>query len=307
MPGPAQEVVAPKLAATVLLLRETPHGIETLLVRRHTAMAFMGGVWVFPGGKLEAADASPAALARVPPAARRRCEAWGAQPGRPCSPAEAVGLYVAGCRETFEEAGLLLAHRSDGTRCTAQEVARLQPEREAIAARPGAFVELLEREELMLDGSLIPWAHWITPSLERIRFDARFFATAVPADLAVVVDVTESTDHAWMTPAGALAAYGRGEILLAGPTIVSLAEAVDASAGHRAPEAMLAAETGRSIAPIVPRLRREGDAIWAYQPWDPDYASILGEGLPPGVALPARYRRFPSRMPLPGVEKRIVG
>jgi 8-oxo-dGTP pyrophosphatase MutT (NUDIX family) len=307
MPQPPETAVAPKLAATVLLLRETPHGAETLLVRRHAGMAFMGGLWVFPGGKLEPDDSSPPALGRVPPVAQRRCEAWSAQPGRPCAPAQAIGLYVAACRETFEEAGLLLAHRADGSRCTMEQVARLQPEREAIASRPGAFAEMLEREGLLLDGTLIPWAHWVTPSLERIRFDARFFATSVPADLAVIVDVKESTDHAWMAPAAALAAYARGEIVLAGPTIVTLGEAAECVAAHTGLEAMLAAEDGRSIAPILPRLRREGGEIWAYQPWDPEYASIAGEGLPPGVTLPERYRRFPSRMPLPGAEKRIVG
>lgn len=299
--------VVPKLAATVLLLRDTPRGPETLLVRRHTAMAFMGGVWVFPGGKLEPADVAPAAIGRVPPGARARCEQWCAQPGRPCSPEQALGLYVAACRETFEEAGVLLAHRRDGSRCTVEQVARLQPERDGIAARPDAFAAMLEREELQLDGGLIPWAHWVTPSLERIRFDARFFAASIPADRAVIVDVTESTDHAWMTPAAALDACGRGEIVLAGPTLVTLAEAAESAAAHAAVEVMLAAEEGRSIAPIMPRLRREGDAVWAYQPWDPEYEAIAGEGLPPGVVLPERYRRFPSRMPLPGAEKRIVG
>jgi len=304
---PTQEQpVQPKLAATVLLFRDTGAAVEVLLVRRHAAIAFMGGIWVFPGGKLEPADMSPPALARVPAEARRRCEAWVAQAARPCSAEQALGLYIAACRETFEEAGLLLAHGTGGARCTSEHVARLQPERERIAREPAAFAEMLEREDLLLDAALIPWAHWVTPSAERIRFDARFFAGAVPADHGVTLDVTESTHHAWMPPSEALAAYARGEIVLAGPTIVTLSEAAASLEEHGSLRAMLAAEDGRPIAPVIPKLRWEGDVVMAYQPWDPEYDAIPGEGVPAGVAMPERMRRFPSRMPLPHAEKRVV-
>lgn len=300
------EIVHPRLAATVMLLREAPGGPEALLVRRHDAIAFMGGAWVFPGGKLEPSDSSDEALARMAPEARARCDAWVASSPRPCSAREASGLYVAACRETFEEAGVLLAGRADGAPFPREEMARLRAERDDVAARPAAFVEVLAREGLVLEPALIPWAHWVTPSLERIRFDAWFFAGLADPDHEVVVDVTESTHHAWMRPADALAASERGDIVLAGPTLTSLGEAAASVAEHGTAAAALAAERGRPIVPIIPRLRREGDHVMAYLPWDPDYASIEGEGSPEGVAIPARYRKFASRRPLPLLEHRIV-
>jgi 8-oxo-dGTP pyrophosphatase MutT (NUDIX family) len=300
------DVTPPRLAATVMLLREAAGGVETLLVRRHAGMAFMGGLWVFPGGKLDPADMTPAALTLVPPPARTRCVEWGARPGRPCSPEEAAGLYLAACRETFEEAGVLLARSSDGTPCSALEVERLQRERDEVAGRPAAFVEMLAREQLEVDGELIPWAHWVTPSLQRIRFDARFFAAAVPADQRVALGASESTEHVWIAPAAAVEACRRGDMLMAGPTIVTIDEAAESIAAHGTVAAVLAAESSRAIHPIIPKLRKEEGVIIAFLPWDPEYDAIPGEGSGPWTEIPERLRRLPSRMPLPAVERRIV-
>jgi len=43
-------------AATVVLLRDTEHGCEVLLVRRNSQLAFHGGAWVFPGGRIDPQD-----------------------------------------------------------------------------------------------------------------------------------------------------------------------------------------------------------------------------------------------------------
>jgi 8-oxo-dGTP pyrophosphatase MutT (NUDIX family) len=52
-PGPA---TAPRQAATVILLRGGADTLEILLVRRTPEARFMGGVWVFPGGAVDAGD-----------------------------------------------------------------------------------------------------------------------------------------------------------------------------------------------------------------------------------------------------------
>jgi 8-oxo-dGTP pyrophosphatase MutT (NUDIX family) len=46
-------IVPIKPAATVVLVRDTDAGIETLLLRRNKQVKFAGGAWVFPGGKVE--------------------------------------------------------------------------------------------------------------------------------------------------------------------------------------------------------------------------------------------------------------
>lgn len=296
-----------RLAATAMLLRDGSGGVETLLVRRHAAMAFLGGAWVFPGGKLDPADREPAALARIPAAARARCEAWAASPDRPCSLEDLLGLYVAACRETFEEAGVLLARREDGSPCSAADVERLQRARDDVSRRHGAFVAMLASERLRLDGGLVPWGHWITPSQERIRFDARFFAVHVPAEQRIALDTTESTHHTWMSPAAALAAWRRTELVMAAPTAATLAEAADSIAAHGSAAGVIAAETGRRIVPVLPRLRREAGRVLALMPWDPEYEQAPGEGHAPEGGFPAPMLRLvPSRLPLPTAETRIV-
>ncbi len=52
-PGPA---TAPRQAATVILLRGGADALEVLLVRRTPKARFMGGVWVFPGGAVDAGE-----------------------------------------------------------------------------------------------------------------------------------------------------------------------------------------------------------------------------------------------------------
>ena len=63
-------------AATLVLVREHGGALEALMMRRHSAIAFMGGMWVFPGGRMDAADQSPEALSRILPGSRA------AAPGR---------------------------------------------------------------------------------------------------------------------------------------------------------------------------------------------------------------------------------
>lgn len=46
-------------AATVLLLRDTRRGMESLLLRRNSKLGFGGGMWVFPGGRVDPADDHP--------------------------------------------------------------------------------------------------------------------------------------------------------------------------------------------------------------------------------------------------------
>lgn len=94
----------PVPAATVMVLRDAAVGLQVLLMRRHVKSGVLGGVHVFPGGKLDAADHTvpPMPLA-LPP--ERLPEAM-AEPG--LDAATAVALYMAAVRETLEECGLRL-------------------------------------------------------------------------------------------------------------------------------------------------------------------------------------------------------
>ena len=283
-----------RAAATVLLLRESAGELEVLMMRRGAGLAFMAGMWVFPGGRVDAADASAALRARIPPDA---LGGWSGRlrsaQGAPLTDDETLALHVAACRETFEESGVLLARDRTGAACPAAHAARLQAEREAVAGNAAAFVELLEREDLYLDlAPLVYWSHWITPSLEPKRFDTRFFAIAVPPDQAASADLGELTEHAWVRPARLQEALERREIRVVPPTLLTLEDLCESHARHGSLAAILDAERGRATPPVMPRIEARTDEFRVVMPWDPGYAAIPGEGcLPEGGFPPHLLRR----------------
>ena len=276
-------------AATVLLLREVEAQLEVLMMCRGAGLSFMAGMWVFPGGRVDAADATAAAcrcLAATSAAAD--CDHLQTLDGEPVPAGQAVALRVAACRETFEEAGVLLARDAQGRPCRAERVEALQARRTAVAGDAASFVTMLEEEELYLDADrLVYWSHWITPSLEPKRFDTRFFAIAVPPEQAVSADLSELTHHAWIRPARASEAIERGEIRVVPPTLLTLEDLAESYARHGRLDAMLAAERGRAVPAVMPRIDASAGELRVVMPWDPGYASAPGEGCVPVGGFPA--------------------
>jgi 8-oxo-dGTP pyrophosphatase MutT (NUDIX family) len=288
-------------AATVLLLREADDGLQVLLTQRAAGLAFMGGLWVFPGGRLEDADASADIAARLSPGCAGRLaleRMLDLHDARPIDPAIALALHVAACRETFEEAGLLLAHpaaAATATPCDAAQVARIQARR-ADTVDAGAFLRLLIDEDLLLDvDQLVYWSHWITPALEKRRFDTRFFAIGVPPGQEASADLGELTQHAWLTEGEVTARLAAGSMKLAPPTIATLHDLWRSHARHGGLHSMLEAERGRAVPPILPKLVFDSDEFEAVLPWDPDYASLPGEGCAVTAEVPPCLRELPSR------------
>jgi 8-oxo-dGTP pyrophosphatase MutT (NUDIX family) len=295
-PNPAPTL---RHAATVLLLREQGSAVEVLVIRRHENLAFMGGMWVFPGGALAEADASPSALARIPDSSKARCIQFQDLHGTALSRMQCLGLAIAAYRETFEETGVLLATDADGQHCSDDLLIHLQAQRRAVASNPALFAGLLTDAQLLLDvDRLLYWAHWITPSNAPRRFDTRFFAIVVPAGQTAAIDTIEAVDHAWMTPAALLAAAARGEMPVSQPTLYNLMELDNSLREHGALAAMLRAESDRKIAPVLPKMIREAQTVMVL-PWDPQYAVLPGEGAPAGLEYPRRLRTLPSRMSAP--------
>jgi 8-oxo-dGTP pyrophosphatase MutT (NUDIX family) len=208
----------PAPAASLVLLRDGPDGVETLLIRRSEGSRFAAGDFVFPGGRVEPVDRSPEAAAwcagLAPAAAAARLGL--------ADPLEALGYWVAAIRETFEEVGVLLADPTDGG--PPSEAARLADWRLACRREEAAFWRMLREEGLRLGaGRLVYFAHWITPEERPLRFDTRFFAAPMPAGQAAEADGREIVAVRWLRPADALAARARGEISLRLPTMKNLA------------------------------------------------------------------------------------
>jgi 8-oxo-dGTP pyrophosphatase MutT (NUDIX family) len=279
-----------------MLLREARDGVEVLVIRRHEKLAFMGGMWVFPGGTVCAADASADALARIPAASRAGCARLDTLQGEPIDQRSCLALAVAACRETFEETGVLLASDAAGKHSGIELAAHLQEQRRAIASQPELFAELLRTENLFLHVErLVYWAHWITPSVVPRRFDTRFFIAAVPPEQRAVIDSTETVDHAWLRPAALIAAGDANSMTVSHPTLYNLME-LDASLRESGSlQGLLAAQAKRRVVSILPKMVHEGQSTMVL-PWDPFYRDFAGENAPAHLEYPPQLRTLPPRM-----------
>jgi 8-oxo-dGTP pyrophosphatase MutT (NUDIX family) len=256
----------PRDAATVMLLRPAAVdavGVEVLMLRRVAAMKFAPGAYVFPGGSVDPVDFEPEIGWHGPDPAE-----FGARLGAP--PELARALVCAAVRETFEEAGVLLAGAPDGGPLAEPSGPSWEQDRAALVAGALTLAELLSRRGLVLRADLlVPWARWITPEGEPRRFDARFFAAALPAGQVATGHAAESDRIEWLRPADAIESARAREISLLPPTAATLHDFAVADAGEDAVAAML----GRRpvIEPVVPRLVLEDGQAWLYVPDEVGY------------------------------------
>ena len=165
-------------AATIMLLRPGATKLEVLLLQRHAKSEFLPDLYVFPGGRVDPGDHELADRVSGVSAAEaaRRIE--------PDDPAEALGFYVAAIRETFEEAGVLLA-RKRGQRelISGAHAAELSRHRLKLQSGELSLREIVESEDLELaaDG-LAVHGRWVTPEMVPRRFDTLFFTATAPVD-----------------------------------------------------------------------------------------------------------------------------
>lgn len=215
------EVSEPKSAATVILLRPAQSGgLEVFLTRRPDRMDFLGGAYVFPGGTVRKEDCSEGILKRcagISPLEARNIL------GAHLKPDVALGHWVAGIRELFEEVGVLLAMTPDGRSAEVSD-----EKRRRVVGKQISFRELLESENLFCDGGgLRYFSHWLTPEEFAIRFDTRFFIAVLPPG-QVPLEKTEEVAHAlWLTPERAMQLYARGSLPMIFPTYASLRTLAD--------------------------------------------------------------------------------
>lgn len=195
--------VAPRPAATVLLLRDGDAGLEVLMTRRSANASFVPGAYVFPGGALDAADASP----RARGLARRR----------PAQLEEQLTWSTAAIREAFEELGVLLAYRPDDRLARAEDVARLD------RSQGADFLDQLEAGGYRMALDRV-WSlcHWTTdPDLPK-RFDVRFLVAPMPEGQEPRADEGETFEPVWIQPRQALERHDRGDFFMIFPTIRTL-------------------------------------------------------------------------------------
>jgi len=207
-----------KASATVILLRDGPKQLEVFMIRRHLGMLFAGGMYVFPGGVVDAADYA----------------------GR--DPAQAHAF--AAIRETFEECGVLLASGPE------IDPTQLEADRLALIEHRATFDEVLLRHGVVPQPELLrPWSRWITPDFEPRRYDTYFYVAVSPEQEARFVG-GEADAAQWVAPQSAVDKQKSGDRLLMPPTEWTLRElATFTSAAD-----VFAAGVGRDLTPVQARI-----------------------------------------------------
>ncbi|WP_404195450.1 NUDIX hydrolase [Streptomyces tauricus] len=251
--------VVPRRAATVMLLKDTGSGSGSTgsrpedtgsrpavhMLRRRASMAFAGGAYAYPGGGVDPRDDDHHVRWAGPTRAW-----WASRLGVDETAAQAI--VCAAVRETYEEAGVLLAGPAADTVVGDTTGDDWETDRAALVARDLSFAEFLDRRGLVLRSDLLgAWTRWITPEFEPRRYDTFFFVAVLPEGQRTRNASTEADRTVWIRPSEAIDGYDRGDLLMMPPTIATLRQL---GAYGSAAEA-LAAAPGRDMTPVLARAR----------------------------------------------------
>ena len=196
---PPRQPAQPRPAATLLFMRDSPEGIEVLMTRRSLQASFAPGAYVFPGGGIEESDAQSMDV----------CQRRTGQSD------ELVARCVTAIRESFEELGILLAYRPDGTSADASDLVRFD--------RQGQLVEQCRQRAYRLAVDQMHYmAHWITDRDLPRRFDVPFLVARMPQGQTPVADENEQFEPVWVRPKEALQRHQKGDFFIIFPTIRTL-------------------------------------------------------------------------------------
>ncbi len=243
------------------------------MLRRHANSGFVGGAYVFPGGKVDDDDRT----GRAEDACAGRSDAdasdlLGVEGG-------GLAFWVAALRECFEEAGVLLAYGGDHADVMIdmgepEARARLAAERVALNAGQVSFLDSCRRQGVRLAvGRVHYFSHWITPEPAPRRYDTRFFVAALPPGQVPIHDEFETVETQWVRPGDALARAKAGEFDLIFPTMKNL-EAIERFSTSA--ELLAAAAAVERVPTVLPRVIADEHGVRIVLPGDPAYDDVMG-------------------------------
>lgn len=251
-------------AATIILARGKNNGLEIYLLRRSSQSGFMGGLYVFPGGVVDAQD--------------RGLDSW--QDGIDLTTDQieaslcdnrfntesAVAFGVAAIRETLEEAGVLIASEQNKTPQDFEAMAAVRLENN----RPDDWFKtrVLSENWTLMFSHLGRWSHWVTPKSMKKRFDTRFFIVLMPENQTCIPDDLETKHGIWLTPKKALEQNLSAKTPLSPPTVVTLTELSAFENLNALKKEMQTRTWGNPIAPVM--LTTDSGPV-IIEPWDPHF------------------------------------
>ncbi|MER7676832.1 NUDIX hydrolase [Streptomyces sp. NPDC096934] len=260
--------VPPRRAATVMLLKDTDTTPLVHMLRRRTTMAFAGGAYAYPGGGVDPRDDDH----RIRWAGPTRAW-WADRLGVDETSAQAV--VCAAVRETYEEAGVLLAGPTADTVVGDTTGDEWEADRAALVARDFSFAEFLDRRGLVLRSDLLGvWTRWITPEFESRRYDTWFFVAALPDGQRTRNASTEADRTVWIRPEDATDGYDKGELLMMPPTVATLRQLVP----YGSAADVLAAAPARDLTPVLARARLENGEVVLSWPGHDEFTKHVPTG-----------------------------
>ncbi len=247
------------------------------MLRRNLRSEWVAGAYLFPGGAVDPEDRSDESYARCP---GRTDDAASALLGVASG---GLGFWVAAIRESFEEAGVLLASPRGPA---GLDLTDLESERAAVNRGDRRFLDVLTAQDLVLDvDRLHLFSHWITPAGMPRRYDTWFFVAEAPEGHTYFHDDGETVASTWIRPADALERADAGELELIFPTRRSL-EAL--TRFESAAEVVSVVRDASDLPPATqPRIVADGNGARLLLAGDPGYddavepadGSISGETL----------------------------
>ncbi|MER6123855.1 NUDIX hydrolase [Streptomyces sp. NPDC001795] len=260
--------VVPKRAATVMLLKDTDGAPAVHMLRRRASMAFAGGAYAYPGGGVDPRDHDR----RIGWAGPTRAW-WADRLGADETSAQAI--VCAAVRETYEEAGVLLAGPTPASVVGDTTGPDWEADRASLVARDLSFAEFLDRRGLVLRSDLLgAWTRWITPEFETRRYDTWFFVAALPEGQRTRNASTEADRTVWIRPSEAAASYDKGDLLMMPPTIATLRQLTPYATAAEA----LRAAPGRDLTPVLARARLEDGEVVLTWPGHDEFTKRVPTG-----------------------------
>ncbi|TPQ20939.1 NUDIX hydrolase [Streptomyces sporangiiformans] len=260
--------VTPKRAATVMLLKDTDGATAVHMLRRRASMAFAGGAYAYPGGGVDPRDDERQIRWTGPTRAW-----WASRLGVDETSAQAI--VCAAVRETYEEAGVLLAGATPDTVVGDTTGDDWEADRAALVSRDVSFAEFLGRRGLVLRSDLLgAWTRWITPEFEPRRYDTWFFVAALPEGQRTRNASTEADRTVWISPGDAADAYDKGDLLMMPPTIATLRQL----RSYATAAETLAAAPGRDLTPVLAQARLEDGELVLTWPGHDEFTKHIPNG-----------------------------